>query len=133
MAARKRTSVANKKGQARRKKDEEFRWSGVLPQQIPVRLQVFGYPVGEHLAVTRDYGRKSKWNITHQVSGKIVNSSYTFRTAEAAFKAAMEIEALGIPWNRMSDTDAEHNRRVAGAKKDKMMDILQKYSEGELK
>jgi len=98
-----------------------------------VRLQVYGYPVGNYIAVTRAYGGRSKWNITHRESGKVINSNYEFRTAEAAFKAALEIDALGIPWNRMSDTDAEHNKRVAGAKKDKMMDILRKYSEGELK
>jgi hypothetical protein len=129
MILKKKRSVVSRKAAALKKANDDFINSGALPQKVPVRLCVEGYPIDQHLAVTPVVSRKGKWHITERRTGRVLSSDTTFSTVSRAYACGLELSTLKIPWEKMSPTNREHNLKVAGHLVEKVAAILSQHAE----
>lgn len=97
-----------------------------LPEMTMVRVQIKGYDIGKNLAATPSMSGEDIWWITHKGTGAKIPKAY-FRSPSAAATAILEIEKLGIEWDKLDPYDPEKNNEILGEKKRLMYEIIGKH------
>lgn len=100
------------------------------PERIAVKISIWGYPIGEFLAITKNVNDRDQWNITHIPTGRTIGSEShgkrSFFYLDNAMKTARVLAELDI-WDKLSEYE---NAQVHTVTKEM---IIEKSSDEALK